>query len=65
MSDYPAKDPTLVVVPPVALMQWSSEIKEYTTGLLKVLVYHNSDPKVKNLKQKDLRKYDVIMISCE
>ncbi|KAI9724409.1 MAG: hypothetical protein M1812_000477 [Candelaria pacifica] len=63
MSDYPAKDPTLVVVPPVALMQWSSEIKEYTTGLLKVLVYHNSDPKVKTLKQKDLRKYDVIMIS--
>ncbi|KAI9770043.1 MAG: DNA repair protein rad16 [Candelina submexicana] len=63
MSDYPAKDPTLVVVPPVALMQWGSEIKEYTTGLLKVLVYHNSDPKVKTLKQKDLRKYDVIMIS--
>lgn len=27
MSDYPAKEPSLVVVPPVALMQWQSEIK--------------------------------------
>lgn len=27
MSDYPAKQPSLVVVPPVALMQWQSEIK--------------------------------------
>lgn len=26
MSDYPAKSPTLVLVPPVALMQWQSEI---------------------------------------
>ncbi|KAI4217738.1 MAG: hypothetical protein LQ351_000334 [Letrouitia transgressa] len=63
MSDYPAKDPTLVVVPPVALMQWQNEISEYTNGLLKVLVYHNTNPKVKNLKIKELRSYDVIMIS--
>lgn len=27
MSDFPQKIPTLVVVPPVALMQWVSEIK--------------------------------------
>lgn len=27
MSDYPAGRPSLVVVPPVALMQWRSEIK--------------------------------------
>lgn len=27
MSDYPAGEPSLVVVPPVALMQWQSEIK--------------------------------------
>lgn len=27
MSDYPAGKPSLVVVPPVALMQWQSEIK--------------------------------------
>lgn len=26
MSDYPAGKPSLVVVPPVALMQWQSEI---------------------------------------
>ncbi|KAI9814728.1 MAG: DNA repair protein rad16 [Pycnora praestabilis] len=63
MSDYPAKDPTLVVVPPVALMQWSSEIQEYTNGKLKVLIYHNSNPKVKTMKQKDLRQYNIIMIS--
>ena len=63
MSDYPAGKPSLVVVPPVALMQWSSEIASYTDGKLKVLVYHNSNPKVKNLKAKDLKGYDVIMIS--
>ncbi|KAL8854229.1 MAG: hypothetical protein Q9221_000943 [Calogaya cf. arnoldii] len=63
MSDYPAKDPTLVVVPPVALMQWQNEIKEYTDGKLKVLVYHNTNPKVKNMKLKELKAYDVIMIS--
>lgn len=27
MSDYPIGKPSLVVVPPVALMQWQSEIK--------------------------------------
>lgn len=63
MSDFPQSNPTLVIVPPVALMQWVSEIKEYTDGKLKVLVYHNSDSKVKNLSKKDLRKYDVVMIS--
>ncbi|KAL8806549.1 MAG: hypothetical protein Q9200_004996 [Gallowayella weberi] len=63
MSDYPAKDPTLVVVPPVALMQWQNEIKEYTDGKLKVLVYHNTNPKVKHLTLRDLRGYDVIMVS--
>ena len=63
MSDYPQKEPTLVVVPPVALMQWSTEIGEYTDGKLNVLVYHGQNSKVKNLKVKDLKKYDVIMIS--
>ncbi|KAJ5630525.1 DNA repair protein RAD16 [Penicillium longicatenatum] len=63
MSDYPQPDPTLVLVPPVALMQWVSEIKEYTDGKLKVLVYHGSDSKVRKLTPTDIRKYDVIMIS--
>lgn len=63
MSDYPAKDPTLICLPPVALLQFQNEIKEYTDGKLKVLVYHNSNPKVKTLKKKDLKGYDVILIS--
>ncbi|KAI9739677.1 MAG: DNA repair protein rad16 [Cirrosporium novae-zelandiae] len=63
MSDYPQKNPTLVVVPPVALMQWQSEINEYTDGKLKVLVYHRSNPKIKHMKKEDLEGYDIIMIS--
>ncbi|KAI4093228.1 MAG: hypothetical protein LQ344_003055 [Seirophora lacunosa] len=63
MSDYPAQSPSLVVVPPVALMQWQNEINEYTNGKLKVLVYHNTNPKVRNMKMKELKGYDVIMIS--
>ena len=64
MSDWPAKAPTLVLVPPVALMQWQSEITDYTSGKLKVLVYHTSaNPKCKLLTVKDLKKYDVIMCS--
>lgn len=64
MSDYPAKAPSLVVVPPVALMQWQSEIGEYTSGKLKVLIYHiSANPKCKLMKAKDLKQYDVIMVS--
>ncbi|KZF24640.1 hypothetical protein L228DRAFT_245623 [Xylona heveae TC161] len=63
MSDYPAKTPTLVVVPPVALMQWQNEVNEYTDGKLKILVYHNTNPKIKHLTRKELLKFDVIMIS--
>jgi DNA repair protein RAD16 len=64
MSDYPAKAPSLVVVPPVALMQWQSEMKEYTDGKLKVLIYHiSANPKCKSMKSKDLKQYDVIMVS--
>lgn len=64
MSDYPAKQPTLVVVPPVALMQWQAEINSYTNGKLKVLVYHvSANPKCKLMTIKDLKKYNVIMVS--
>lgn len=63
MSDYPAGRPSLVVVPPVALMQWQSEIQEYTDGKLKVLVYHNTNTKVKGMRKRDLEEFDVIMIS--
>ena len=63
MSDWPRKEPTLVVVPPVALMQWTNEIKEYTDGKLSVLIYHNTNPKIKGMTIKDLKKFDVIMIS--
>ena len=63
MSDYPQKQPTLVVVPPVALMQWTNEIKDYTDGKLKVLVYHGTNTKAKKMSVKELKQFDVIMIS--
>ena len=64
MSDYPAKVPSLVVVPPVALIQWQSEITDYTSGKLKVLIYHlSANPKCRKMKVKDLKQYDVIMVS--
>ena len=64
MSDFPARAPCLVVVPPVALMQWQAEINDYTNGKLKVLVYHiSANPKCKLLTPKDLQKYNVIMVS--
>ncbi|KAG6055175.1 hypothetical protein E4U32_006457 [Claviceps aff. humidiphila group G2b] len=63
MSDYPAKQPSLVLVPPVALMQWQSEIKSYTDGTLKTFVYHGTNQKAKTMTVKDLKAYDVIMMS--
>ncbi|KPI45778.1 DNA repair protein RAD16 [Cyphellophora attinorum] len=64
MSDFPAKAPALVVVPPVALMQWKAEIESYTDGKLSVLVYHiSANPKCKNMTLKELKKFNVIMVS--
>lgn len=63
MSDYPAKQPSLVLVPPVALMQWQSEIKSYTDGTLKTFVFHGTNQKTKGMTIKDLKQYDVIMMS--
>ncbi|KAK4104978.1 hypothetical protein N658DRAFT_513742 [Parathielavia hyrcaniae] len=63
MSDFPAKKPSLVLVPPVALMQWMTEIEAYTDGTLKTLVLHGTNSKSKNLTIKDLKKYDVVIMS--
>ncbi|KAF2415914.1 hypothetical protein EJ08DRAFT_654819 [Tothia fuscella] len=63
MSDFPVKDPTLVLVPPVALMQWSNEISDYTNGKLKVLVVHNTNAKSKNLTPKTIKSYNVVIMS--
>jgi DNA repair protein RAD16 len=63
MSDFPAKDPTLVLVPPVALMQWQNEINAYTDGKLKVLVVHNTNAKSKNLSTKIIRSHNVVIMS--
>ena len=63
MSDHPAKDPTLVLVPPVALMQWANEIKDYTSGSLKVLICHGSNKEAKHLDKKKIRSFDVIVMS--
>lgn len=63
MSDYPAKQPTLVLVPPVALMQWQQEIKSYTDGTLKTFVFHGTNQKAKGMTVKKLKEFDVIMMS--
>ena len=63
MSDWPAKQPTLVLVPPVAMMQWMAEINSYTEGTLNTLFFHGTNSKSKNLTIKDLKKYNVIIMS--
>ncbi|CZS94013.1 related to nucleotide exsicion repair protein RAD16 [Rhynchosporium agropyri] len=63
MSDFPAKQPSLVLMPPVAIMQWQSEIKAYTDGTLKTFVYHGTNTEVKNITYEKLMKYDVILIT--
>ncbi|KAI0428489.1 hypothetical protein F5Y09DRAFT_312790 [Xylaria sp. FL1042] len=63
MSDYPAKAPTLVLLPPVALGQWQDEIATYTGNRLKTIVFHGTNAKAKNMSVKDLKKFDVIIMS--
>ncbi|OTA67856.1 hypothetical protein K449DRAFT_429963 [Hypoxylon sp. EC38] len=63
MSDFPAKLPTLVLMPPVALMQWAKEIESYTDGQVKTIVFHSTNAKAKNASAKELKKYNVIMMS--
>lgn len=63
MSDFPAGKPSLVLVPPVALMQWVSEIDSYTDKALKTFIFHGTNQNTKSIKLTDLKKYDVIMMS--
>jgi DNA repair protein RAD16 len=63
MSDWPAKEPTLVLVPPVALHQWTQEIKSYTDGTLETLIVHGTNAASKNLTVKGVKKYHVIIMS--
>lgn len=44
-------------------MQWVSEIDSYTDGRLKTLVMHGTNSKSKGMTAKDLKKFDVIMMS--
>lgn len=63
MSDYPAKNPSLVLIPPVALMQWQQEIGDYTDGTLKTFVFHGQNLKTKSITVNELKKFDVILMS--
>ncbi|APA09155.1 hypothetical protein sscle_04g039250 [Sclerotinia sclerotiorum 1980 UF-70] len=63
MSDFPAKQPSLVLIPPVALMQWQQEIADYTHGTLKTFVFHGSNAKAKGITVQQLKKYNVILMS--
>lgn len=63
MSDFPAGKPSLVLVPPVALMQWVSEIDSYTDKALKTFIFHGTNQNTKSIKIHELKKYDVIMMS--
>ena len=63
MSDFPASQPSLVLIPPVALMQWQQEISDYTNGTLKTFVFHGTNAQTKGVTVAQLKKYDVILMS--
>ena len=63
MSDFPAPQPSLVLIPPVALMQWQQEISDYTDGTLKTFVFHGTNAQTKGVTLKELKKYNVILMS--
>jgi DNA repair protein RAD16 len=52
-----------VLIPPVALMQWQQEISDYTDGTLKTFVFHGTNAQTKGVTLKELKKYDVILMS--
>jgi DNA repair protein RAD16 len=63
MSDFPNPQPSLVLIPPVALMQWQQEIADYTDGTLKTFVFHGTNAQTKGVTVKELKKYNVILMS--
>jgi DNA repair protein RAD16 len=63
MSDFPAPQPSIVLIPPVALMQWQQEIADYTDGTLKTFVFHGTNAQTKGVTVKELMKYNVILMS--
>jgi DNA repair protein RAD16 len=63
MSDFPAPQPTLVLIPPSALMQWEQEIRDYTDNTLKTFVYHGTNSLTKGATVRELMKYNVILMS--
>jgi DNA repair protein RAD16 len=63
MSDFPARQPSLVLIPPVALMQWKQEIADYTDGTLKTFVFHGTNSQAKGITVQELKKYNVILMS--
>lgn len=68
VSDHDPKlrrKPSLVVVPPVALMQWKNEISLYTDNALKIFVWHGMGGKMSNIKRAELLKHDIILITCK
>ncbi|TQS39426.1 hypothetical protein Golomagni_00052 [Golovinomyces magnicellulatus] len=63
MSDWPVNKPSLVLIPPVALLQWQQEIDSYTGGALKTFVYHGTNLKTKGISKENIMEYDVILMS--
>lgn len=63
MSDWPTEQPSLVLVPPVALLQWHQEMNSYTDGTLKTFIYHGTNSKSKGISEEELREYNVILMS--
>lgn len=61
LSDYKigVKQPTLVLAPTVAIIQWKTEIEKFTTGF-KILVWHGSN-RIESVSE--MSKYDVVLTS--
>lgn len=63
MSDWPAKKPSLILVPPGAMIQWQQEISDYTGGRLNTLIYHGTNRLIRRMSYETLMTYDVILMS--